>query len=195
MCHRCEERIRRDNKPLLNTVRKDELKTMTRMCMDGITYDQSQNLKESLLAITDLSDDETSPRFNMTEERVKTDIAQAFQAYQVGMNLFGHLLQPQRRAGSDGNSEASEEEIEEQRHQRYLRSSMSEVSDPAGWMEIHHQDDMSEDHETDDQRERRYMTSIRSEVSDVDRWETMMGVYMGEAEENEEESQQSDEIG
>ena len=35
----------------------------------------------------------------------------------------------------------------------------------------------------------------RSEVSDVDRWETMMGVYMGEAEENEEESQQSDEIG
>ena len=72
---------------------------------------------------------------------------------------------------------------------------MSEVSDPAGWMEIHHQDDMSEDHETDDQRERRYMTSTRSEVSDVDRWETMMGVYMGEAEENEEESQQSDEIG
>ena len=195
MCHRCEERIRRDNKPLLNTVRKDELKTMTRMCMDGKTYDQSQNLKESLLAITDLSDDETSPRFNMTEERVKTDIAQAFQAYQVGMNLFGHLLQPQRRAGSDGNSEASEEEIEEQRHQRYLHSSMSEVSDPAEWMEIHHQDNMSEDHETDEQRERRYMTSTRSEVSDVDRWETMMGVYMGEAEENEEESQQSDEIG
>eukprot|EP00435_Cladocopium_sp_Y103_P064535 s164_g26.t1 len=189
MCHRCEERILRDNKPLLNTIRKDELTGMARMCMDGLTDEQSQHLKESLLAMTDLSDDDTSPRYNMTEEQVKNDIAQAFQAYQVGMNLFGHLRQPQRHAGGD---ESSEEEIAEQRYHRYLRASLDEVSDPAEWMEIHHQDDMSEDHETDDQRERRYMTSTRSEVSDVEYWEAMMGVYMGESEPEEETEERNE---
>eukprot|EP00435_Cladocopium_sp_Y103_P004580 s6601_g1.t1 len=172
MCHRCEERILRDNKPLLNTMRKDELTSMTRMCMDGLTDEQSQHLKDSLLSMTDLSDDESSPRFNMTEECVKNDIGKAFQAYQVGMNMFGHLRPRQRHGGDGDNSEASDEEIAEQRYHRYLRSSMDQVSDPGEWIAIHHAGEMEDsDEESPENRRRRYLFSERHEVSDGEQWD------------------------
>eukprot|EP00435_Cladocopium_sp_Y103_P014576 s4405_g3.t1 len=159
MCHRVEQCIARDNKPILNTMRKNELVQMMNLCMDGLSQQEAENLKDSMVAMSDLSDDELSPTYRASEETVRTHIAQAFQAYQVGMQMFGHLRRPARR---DAEGDESEEETAEQRYYRYVRADYDNVSDPGEWMEIHgiemQENELEEsDEESPEARRRRYL--------------------------------------
>ena len=117
------------------------------MFMDHPSDEQHTHMKESLIAMTDLTDDERSPRFQFSEQQVMDDVGQAFQGYQAGM--------------SDESENATE--TEEQRYHRYCQSTLSEVSDPDTWMEVHH--------EAEDERYHRYMVSERHEVSAVELWD------------------------
>ena len=169
---RCQARIRRENNVLVNAERMNGLSEMIHMFMDHTTDERHNQMKESLIAMTDLTDDERSPRFQFNEQQVMDDIGQAFQGYQVGMSMFGHLRRPQQAAGSD-----DEEQMESQEHRfhRYCQSTMSEVSDPEMWMEINH--------ESEDERYHRYMMCERHEVSDTERWDEQQAEMMAENEE------------
>eukprot|EP00435_Cladocopium_sp_Y103_P021232 s4161_g5.t1 len=184
LCHRCQLRINRDNKPILNMMRMNELRGMMNMCTDGLSQDQNEHLKESLLAISDLSEDEGSPTHGNSEQAVKTEILQAFQAYQVGMGLYGHLRRPAR---SNDDSGEEPEETAEQRYFRYVRANYDDVSDPAEWMEIHGIEmsgDELEDsfEESREARRRRYLFSERHEVSDGEQWDRWFEEVMQENE-------------
>eukprot|EP00435_Cladocopium_sp_Y103_P002940 s3063_g1.t1 len=184
LSHRCQLRINRNSKPILNVMRMNELNEMMNMCMDGLTQAQSVNLKESWLAISDLSEDETSPTHGNSEQAVKTEILQAFQAFQVGWNLYGHLRRPARRTD---DSEDEPEESAEQRYFRYVRANYDDVSDPAEWMEIHGIEmsgDELEDsfEESPEARRRRYLFSERHEVSDGEQWDRWFEEVMQENE-------------
>ena len=47
----------------------------------------------TVVAMTDLSEDEGSPRHGMTGDNAQTEIFQAYQAYQVGLDLIQVKLQ------------------------------------------------------------------------------------------------------
>ena len=159
---RCQARIRRENNVLVNAERMNGLSEMIHMFMDHTTDERHNQMKESLIAMTDLTDDERSPRFQFNEQQVMDDIGQAFQGYQFGMSMFGHLRRrPEHAAGSDDGEDRIE--TEEERYHRYCQSTMSEVSDPEVWMEVHH--------EAEDERFHRYMVSERHDVSDVELWD------------------------
>jgi hypothetical protein len=171
---RCQARIRRENNVLVNAERMNGLSEMIHMFMDHTTDERHNQMKESLIAMTDLTDDEGSPRFQFNEQQVMDDIGQAFQGYQFGMSMFGHLRRrPEHAAGNDDGEEPVE--TEEERYHRYCQSTMSEVSDPEVWMEVHH--------EAEDERFHRYMVSERHDVSDVELWDEQQNQM---EEENEE---------
>ena len=171
---RCQARIRRENNALANAERMNGLSEMIHMFMDHTTDERHNQMKESLIAMTDLTDDERSPRFQFSEQQVMDDIDQAFQGYQVGMSMFGHLRRrPQQVAGSDDDEEQMESQ--EHRFHRYCQSTMSEVSDPEMWMEINH--------ESEDERYHRYFMCERHEVSDTERWDEQHAEMMVENEE------------
>jgi uncharacterized protein YifE (UPF0438 family) len=144
---RCQARVRRENNSLVNAERMNGLAEFIHMFMDHPSDEQHTHMKESLSAMTDLTDDERSPRFQFSEQQVMEDVGQAFQGYQAGM--------------SDESENATE--TEEQRYHRYCQSTLSEVSDPDTWMEVHH--------EAEDERYHRYMVSERHEVSAVELWD------------------------
>ena len=158
----------------MNAERMNGLSEMIHMFMDHTTDERHNQMKESLIAMTDLTDDERSPRFQFNEQQVMDDIGQAFQGYQVGMSMFGHLRRrPQVAAGSDDDEEQMQSQ--EHRFHRYCQSTMSEVSDPEMWMEINH--------ESEDERYHRYMMCERHEVSVTERWDEQQAEMMAENEE------------
>ena len=64
MYHRCEGRVRRGNKRVLNGFRMQTLQQMIKVCYDfaGMTASESQNMMDNVVAMTDLSDDEYTLR-------------------------------------------------------------------------------------------------------------------------------------
>ena len=124
-----------------------------------------------------LSDDDRSPRFQLNEHQVINDIGDAQVAYEVAMGPFGHLRpgnQQQGGQGEDEDAELEDVEVEEAKYQRYLRSNLSDVSDPDTWMESHH--------ESEEDRYRRYLVSERHEVSDPEYWDEHFSEIMHENE-------------
>ena len=102
-------------------------------------------MRDNLVAMSDLSDDEGSPTHGKTEDVVKGEIGQAFQAYQVGQHLVDQMNveianEEERNVGegmgSDSDSSDSENLPEQLR--RYLHIPLDQASDPELWMEIHH---------------------------------------------------------
>ena len=91
MYSRCEGRVSRDNKRVLNGFRMETLQQMMRICIGGMTREQSRSMRDNLVAMSDLSDDEGSPTHGKTEDVVKDEIPQAFQAYQVGQHLVDQM--------------------------------------------------------------------------------------------------------
>jgi len=172
---RCQERIHRGNNVLVNSERRNGLVEMIHMFMDQPSGDQHRHMKDSLIAMTDLTDNEESPRFRHTEQQVRDELGQAFQGFQVGMNLFGHLRRPNQEQAADSDDSEIAVETQEQRYHRYCRSTLSEVSDPDTWMEMNH--------ESEDERYHRYMMSERHEVSDTERWDEQQAEMMAENEE------------
>ena len=182
--HRVRARILRQNSPIKNGQRLTGLTEMVHLVMDNPNPAVHLHMKDSLIAMYDLSEDEQSPRHGFSESQVLNDIGEAHVAYSVAMGLFGHL-RPNRQHGEpnetgeqneQNENEESEdmEDGEEQRYHRYLQSSLSEVSDPDEWMQLHH--------ESEDDRYRRYMVSERHEVSDPEFWDEQFNAIMEENE-------------
>ena len=86
MYHRCEARARRNVNRVVNGFRMDTLQQLIRACdcFEEMTESESQHMMDNVVAMTDLTDDETSPRHQMSMDERETEIFQAFQAYQVG---------------------------------------------------------------------------------------------------------------
>ena len=116
---------------------------------------ESQNMMDNVVAMTDLTDDENSPRHQMSMDERETEIFQAFQAYQVGLDLVSRIRNAEDRqnesANADGtttnaemNSESSGSENLPEQLRRYLHIPLEEASDPELWMEIHHGGDENE---------------------------------------------------
>ena len=150
LAHRCEHRIFRGKDASLNSERYEVLIMMIRRCMNGMTAFELENLKDDLMSMADLTDDENSPRYNATQDVVQNDVNQAFQAYQVGMSFRGRIMQDreQAEAAHMSNDEAADdmEESEESsgmdeqqtRAERYSRIPLSEASDPDLWVAINY---------------------------------------------------------
>ena len=151
MCHRCEARVHRGNKRVLNGFRMETLLQMIRVCYDyaGMTTSESQNMMDNVVAMTDLTDDDSSPRHQMSIHERETEIFQAFQAYQVGLDLVRRIRNAENRqsenaeanettAEAEMNSESSGSENLPEQLRRYLHIPLEEASDPELWMEIHH---------------------------------------------------------
>ena len=74
---RCQARVRRENNSLVNAERMNGLAELIHMFMDhpsGPSDEQHTHMKESLIAMTDLTDDERSPRFQFSEQQVMDDV-------------------------------------------------------------------------------------------------------------------------
>ena len=150
LAHRCEHRIFRGKDASLNSERYEVLNMMIRGCMNGMTAFELENLKDDLMSMADLTDDENSPRYNATQDVVQNDVNQAFQAYLVGMSFRGRIMQDreQAEAAHMSNDEAADdmEESEESsgmdeqqtRAERYSRIPLSEASDPDLWVAINY---------------------------------------------------------
>ena len=145
MYHRCEARVQRNNKRVLNGFRMETLQQMVRTCYSGLSEPDRFHMVESIVAMAELSEDESSPRHHMCEEDARTEIFQAYEAYQVGLDLVRRMREAEERAEQqpedpqstmvDDSSSGSENLPEQMR--RYLHCSLEEASDPELWMEIH----------------------------------------------------------
>ena len=90
--HRCRAKMMRDRKPLKNTERLEDLSRMIHLCMDNRNNEEVKgHMKENLILMNDLSDDERSAHFQFNERQVVNDIGDVQIAYEVAMGLFGHL--------------------------------------------------------------------------------------------------------
>ena len=157
MYHRCEGRVRRGNKRVLNGFRMETLQQMIKVCYDlaGMTASESQNMMDNVVAMTDLSDDDHSPRAHLSMDEKQVEIQQAYQAFQVGLDLVRQMRRAEARHsenadGGTNNEEANNEQMDQSssgseglpvRLRRYLHISLDEASDPDLWMEIHHGND------------------------------------------------------
>ena len=85
----------------------------------------------------------------MSMDERETEIFQAFQAYQVGLDLVRRIRNAENRqsesaeanettAETEMNSESSGSENLPEQLRRYLNIPLEEASDPELWMEIHH---------------------------------------------------------
>ena len=61
---------------------------MVHVCYNGMSENESQNMLDNVVAMTDLSEDEGSPRHGMTGDNAQTEIFRAYQAYQAGLDLI-----------------------------------------------------------------------------------------------------------
>eukprot|EP00435_Cladocopium_sp_Y103_P021774 s2332_g5.t1 len=138
---RCEKRISRGNKRVLNGFRKETLKEMISLCVRGMTNAEQTQMRENLHSMQDLTDDEESPRFGMSDAEVGNEVQQAVQAFDFGLDL----LRVGRDAGTENTEEndaemneqgESESETDEQRRYRFFMATVDEVSQPDLWHEI-----------------------------------------------------------
>ena len=106
MYHRCEARARRNVNRVVNGFRMDTLQQLIRACycFEEMTESESQHMMDNVVAMTDLTDDETSPRHQMSMDERETEIFQAFQAYQVGLDLARRIRNAENRQSE--NAEA-----------------------------------------------------------------------------------------
>ena len=66
MYSRCEGRVNRGNKRVLNGFRMETLQQMMRVCIEGMTREQSRNMRDNIVAMSNLSDDEGFRRISDT---------------------------------------------------------------------------------------------------------------------------------
>lgn len=95
--------MRRKSASQLNGFRRGTLQQMVHVCYNGMSENESQNMLDNVVAMTDLSEDEGSPRHGMTGDNAQTEIFQAYQAYQVGLDLIQVKLQRVQEENSSGS--------------------------------------------------------------------------------------------
>ena len=167
---RCELRVRRDYKVIQNRMRMQTLSEMLHVCLAGMNETQTQTMRYNLTAMSDLSDDENSPRHQVPESQFLLQVQQTYQAYEIAASRI-------RRAVAMQPDAFNEDEGEEEMYDRYAHSNLSDVSQPDLWMEIHNQDESREE------RYHRYLFAERDEVSDGEYWDELFEQAMHENEE------------
>ena len=151
MYHRCEARARGNVNRVVNGFRMETLQQLIRACycFEEMSDSEPQNMMDNVVAMTDLTDDDSSPRHQMSMDERETEIFQAFQAYQVGLDLVRRIRNAENQqsenaeanettAEAEMNSESSGSENLPEQLRRYLHIPLEEASDPELWMEIHH---------------------------------------------------------
>lgn len=114
---------------VLNGSKMETLQQTKRVCFSGLMGQQTQKMVGDVVAMSNLSEEEALPRQGMSESAVKDEMVQAFQAFQVGANLAGHLREAAAASATD-NDDANAMESSE--------SSGSENLPQQLRMEIHH---------------------------------------------------------
>jgi hypothetical protein len=170
---RCELRVRRDYKVIQNRMRMQTLSEMLHVCLAGMNETQTQTMRDSLIAMNDLSDDENSPRHQVSESQFLLQVQQTYQAYEIAASRIRRAVAMQPNAFGENLEDEGEEEM----YDRYAHSNLSDVSQPDLWMEIHNQDESREE------RYHRYLFAERDEVSDGEYWDELFEQAMYENEE------------
>ena len=170
---RCELRVRRDYKVIQNRMRMQTLSEMLHVCLAGMIETQTQTMRDSLTAMNDLSDDENSPRHQVSESQFLLQVQQTYQAYEIAAWRIRRAVAMQPNAFGENLEDEGEEEM----YDRYAHSNLSDVSQPDLWMEIHNQDESREE------RYHRYLFAERDEVSDGEYWDELFEQAMYENEE------------
>ena len=170
---RCELRVRRDYKVIQNRMRMQTLSEMLHVCLAGMNETQTQTMRDSLIAMNDLSDDENSPRHQVPESQFLLQVQQTYQAYEIAASRIRRAVAMQTNAFGENLEDEGEEEM----YDRYAHSNLSDVSQPDLWMEIHNQDESREE------RYHRYLFAERDEVSDGEYWDELFEQAMYENEE------------
>ena len=170
---RCELRVRRDYKVIQNRMRMQTLSEMLHVCLAGMNESQTQTMRDNLIAMNDLSDDENSPRHQVPESQFLLQVQQTYQAYVIAASRIRRAVAMQPNAFGENLEDEGEEEMFE----RYAHSNLSDVSQPDLWMEIHNQDESREE------RYHRYLFAERDEVSDGEYWDEIFEQAMHENEE------------
>ena len=154
---------------------------MLQLCGKGLSEEEHTQMVENLGTLTDLTDDEFSPRYSYTEEQVIAECDQAEHAFGLAMDEI-------RRMEAEGaDSDGEPVETEEGRYYRYASSTVSEISDPGYWYEVHgelqHEEGEEEDpadastpeEETEEweHKKHRYGLIERHEASDAELWDQL----------------------
>ena len=121
----------------------ESLQQMIRVCycFEGMAAAESHNMLDNVIAMTDLTDDEASPRHHMAQDAKHNEIYQAYQAFQAGLDLVRQMRQRENTETSNAEangttnntemrSESSGSENLLQQLRRYLHISLEEASDP-----------------------------------------------------------------
>ena len=190
MFDRCHKRVVRGNRMMTNNERKSGLQDMLKLCVRGLSADEQRNMADNLASLTDLTDDEFSPRAHLTESMVIQQCAQGAVAFDIAANQVRQM----REAELDSDGEQIESA--EGRFARYQQSTVSEVSDPAYWHDVHGEQSSERDvgdenesnenepegeaatdpsdsdgPETIEEKRHRYSFLERHEVSDGELWQ------------------------
>ena len=127
MFDRCHKRVVRGNRMMTNNERKSGLQDMLKLCVRGLSADEQHNMADNLASLTDLTDDECSPRAHLTESMVIHQCGRGA----VAFDIAARQVRQMREAEFDSDGEQIESA--EGRFARYQQSTVSEVSDPAYW--------------------------------------------------------------
>ena len=114
---------------MTNLQRKGGLHEMLHLCAHGLDAEEHAQMVENITSMTDLTDGEFSPQNSYTEEQIITQCDQCSQAFELAM------VEIRRMEAEDSDGETME--TAEGRYYRYINSSVSEVSDPGYWYDVH----------------------------------------------------------
>ena len=189
LCDRAGKRIVRGNRILTNHMRKGGLQQMLKLCMEGLSPEDRENMIDNVRSMTDLTDDEYSPRYMCSEETVMRECEQGVRAFDIAAEMVRRMEEEAE------NGEVIE--TEEGRYDRYMRSELDDVSDPGYWHDIRAEpedehsgdrehgesDEMASDPETTEtfeEKKHRYGLCERHEASDEELWQQLHDARMQE---------------
>ena len=181
LCDRAGKRIVRGNRILTNNMRKGGLQQMLKLCMEGLSPEDRENMIDYVWSMTGLTDDDYSPRYMCSEETVMRECEQGVRAFDIAAEMVRRMEEEAE------NGEVVE--TEEGRYDRYMRSELDDVSDPGYWHDIRAEpesehsgesDEMASDPETFEEKKHRYMLCEKHEASDGELWQKLHDAQMAE---------------
>ena len=189
LCDRAGKRIVRGNRILTNNMRKGGLQQMLKLCLEGLSPEDRENMIDNVRSMTDLTDDEYSPRYMCSEETVMCECEQGVRAFDIAAEMVRRMEEEAE------NGEVIE--TEEGRYDRYMRSELDDVSDPGYWHDIRAEpedehsgdrehgesDEMASDPETTEtfeEKKHRYALCERHEALDEELWQQLHDARMQE---------------
>lgn len=136
MFERLQQRVRRGNDVVFSQIRQHTVNQSMQELISGVDSSRHQEILEHVRTMPDLSDDENSPTYGYTEEQIRNELGQAYQAYQVGLAM--HHASMEGTGEEDENLESEDSEGTTSVDHRYRHCPLEEASDPEMWMNVNH---------------------------------------------------------